>query len=152
MHTIFREYTSVSPEIFSCRHDRTLDIPGDTDESSADAAPASPDVESLDHPERIGRYRIEKVLGQGGFGLVYLAYDEQLHRRVAVKVPHARLISKPEDAEAYLTEARTVANLDHPHIVPVYDVGTFSVLSSLPLTIRRPSGLNATLRRPLVCP
>ena len=92
------------------------------------------------------------MLGQGGFGLVYLAYDEQLHRRVAVKVPHARLISKPEDAEAYLTEARTVANLDHPRIVPVYDVGTFSVLSSLPLTIRRPSGLNATLRRPLVCP
>ena len=43
---------------------------------------------------------------------------------MAVKVPHARLISRPEDAEAYLTEARTVANLDHPHIVPVYDVGS----------------------------
>ena len=75
-------------------------------------------------PRRIGRYRIEKVLGKGGFGLVYLAQDEQLNRPVAVKVPHARLISKPEDAEAYLAEARTVANLDHPGIVPVHDVGS----------------------------
>ena len=76
-----------------------------------------------EHPQRIGRYRIEKVLGQGGFGLVYLAQDEQLNRPVAVKVPHARLISQPEDAEMYLAEARTVANLDHPGIVPVHDVG-----------------------------
>ena len=76
------------------------------------------------HPQRIGRYRIERVLGKGGFGLVYLAHDEQLNRRVAMKVPHAKLISKPEDAEAYLAEARTVANLDHPGIVPVHDVGS----------------------------
>lgn len=75
-------------------------------------------------PQRIGRYRIEKVLGQGGFGIVYLAHDEQLNRRVAVKVPHGKLIAKPEDAEAYLAEARTVANLDHPGIVPVHDVGS----------------------------
>ncbi len=77
-----------------------------------------------EHPQRVGRYRIEKVLGKGGFGIVYLAYDEQLNRRVAVKVPHAKLISKPEDAEAYLAEARTVANLDHPGIVPVHEVGS----------------------------
>lgn len=64
------------------------------------------------------------MLGRGGFGLVYLAQDEQLNRPVAIKVPHAKLISKPEDTEAYLTEARTVANLDHPNIVPVYDVGS----------------------------
>ncbi|MBC7965454.1 MAG: SUMF1/EgtB/PvdO family nonheme iron enzyme [Fuerstia sp.] len=76
------------------------------------------------HPKRIGRYRIERLLGQGGFGLVYLAHDEQLNRRVAVKVTHSRLISKPEDAETYLAEARTVANLDHPGIVPVHDVGS----------------------------
>lgn len=85
--------------------------------SPDDAAPAQP-------LKQIGRYRIEKVLGKGGFGLVYLAHDEQLDRLVAIKVPHATLISKPEDAEAYLTEARTVANLDHPGIVPVHDVGS----------------------------
>jgi serine/threonine protein kinase/formylglycine-generating enzyme required for sulfatase activity len=80
----------------------------------------------VDLPKRIGRYRIEKVLGKGGFGVVYLAQDEQLNRLVAVKVPHSKLISKPEDAEAYLVEARTVANLDHPNIVAVYDVGSTS--------------------------
>ncbi len=77
-----------------------------------------------DQPQRIGRYRIERVLGEGGFGLVYLAYDDQLERLVAIKVPHRRLISGPEDAEGYLTEARIVAKLDHPHIVPVFDVGS----------------------------
>ena len=74
-------------------------------------------------PETIGRYRIEKLLGKGGFGLVYLAFDERLDRPVAVKVPHGHLISCEEDAEAYLAEARAVANLDHPNIVPVHDVG-----------------------------
>ena len=102
----------------------TQDFHGDMKQSPADAAPVAPDVEPSSRPERIGRYRIKKVLGKGGFGLVYLAHDEQLDRLVAVKVPHAELISRPEDAEAYLTEARTVANLDHPHIVPVYDVGS----------------------------
>jgi eukaryotic-like serine/threonine-protein kinase len=74
-------------------------------------------------PRHIGRYRIEKILGKGSFGLVYLAYDDQLERFVAIKVPHGSLVSRPEDAQAYLTEARTVANLDHPNIVPVYDIG-----------------------------
>src|SRR5208283_2783874 len=50
--------------------------------------------------------------------------DETLERYVAVKVPHAKLVSRPEDADAYLTEARTVASLDHPSIVPVHDVGS----------------------------
>ncbi|XZE55926.1 protein kinase domain-containing protein [Planctomycetaceae bacterium SH139] len=90
--------------------------------SGSDAQPADPAL--VENPQSIGRYRIERVLGQGGFGLVYLAMDEQLNRRVAIKVPHSRLINRPEDAEAYLTEARTVAGLDHPHIVPVYDVGS----------------------------
>ncbi len=67
---------------------------------------------------------MERILGQGGFGLVYLAHDEQLQRLVAIKVPHRHRVSTTEDAEGYLTEARTVANLDHPNIVPVYDVGS----------------------------
>jgi serine/threonine protein kinase len=75
-------------------------------------------------PRHIGRYRVERILGKGGFGLVYLAHDEQLQRLVAVKVPHPHVVAQTADAEAYLTEARTVANLDHPHIVPVYDVGS----------------------------
>jgi serine/threonine protein kinase/formylglycine-generating enzyme required for sulfatase activity len=75
-------------------------------------------------PQRIGRYRVERVLGKGGFGLVYLAHDDQLQRLVAIKVPHREIVGRAEDAEAYLVEARTVANLDHPNIVPVHDVGS----------------------------
>ena len=99
----------------------------DSDPHVTQGAPGKPIPQdyaaSVEQPKQIGRYRIEKVLGKGGFGLVYLAHNEQLDRLVAIKVPHAKLISKPEDAEAYLTEARTVANLDHPGIVPVHDVG-----------------------------
>src|SRR5262245_4585667 len=88
----------------------------------ADAANFAESAPAL--PQQIGRYRVEALLGQGGFGLVYRAHDDQLQRLVAIKVPHARLVADATDAEAYLTEARTVANLDHPNIVPVYDVGS----------------------------
>src|SRR5262245_45452845 len=75
-----------------------------------------------DH-SRIGRYRIIRRLGQGGFGRVYLAHDDDLDRPVAIKVPNPERISAPEDVEAYLAEARILARLDHPNIVPVHDVG-----------------------------
>jgi serine/threonine protein kinase/tetratricopeptide (TPR) repeat protein len=81
-------------------------------------------VEEEPPPERLDRYVIQRQLGRGGFGVVYLAHDEQLNRPVAIKVPHAKLISVPEEARTYLAEARTVANLDHPGIVPVHDVGS----------------------------
>jgi len=77
--------------------------------------------ETIALPASIGRYQIEDILGKGGFGVVYLARDEQLARQVAVKVPHRHLIQN--GAAEYLAEARTVANLDHRNIVPVHDVG-----------------------------
>ncbi len=104
--------------------DATVNYDAAADESLTDGAPAAADTAPAELPERIGRYRIERVLGKGGFGLVYLAQDDQLSRPVAIKVPHRKLVDRFEDAEAYLTEARTVANLDHPHIVPVFDVGS----------------------------
>ncbi|QEH34654.1 Serine/threonine-protein kinase PknB [Aquisphaera giovannonii] len=75
-------------------------------------------------PRQVGRYRVVKLVGQGGFGLVCEAYDEQLKRRVALKLPHPHLVASQGDAELYLAEARMVAGLDHPGIVPVYDVGS----------------------------
>ena len=72
---------------------------------------------------KIGRYRILGRLGQGGFGRVYLAHDDDLDRQVAVKVPNPERITHPKDVEAFLVEARILAKLDHPHIVPVHDVG-----------------------------
>ena len=87
-------------------------------------APSENSSDSLDgDPPKVGRYRIIRRLGQGGFGTVYLAHDDELDRRVAIKVPNADRIARAEDVEAFLVEARILARLDHPHIVPVHDVG-----------------------------
>ena len=91
--------------------------------SAPEESPPVPD-DSPPQPKRIGRYRVERVLGEGGFGRVYLAHDDQLNRPVAIKVPHRHQLAQPHDAAAYLVEARILASLDHPNIVPVHDVGS----------------------------
>jgi serine/threonine protein kinase/formylglycine-generating enzyme required for sulfatase activity/energy-coupling factor transporter ATP-binding protein EcfA2 len=73
-------------------------------------------------PEFLGRYRIEKVIGKGGYGIIYRAWDEQLKRSVAIKVLNSESLS-PELHQRFLEEARIVASLDHPNIVPAYDFG-----------------------------
>jgi eukaryotic-like serine/threonine-protein kinase len=78
---------------------------------------------TLGDPAKIGRYRIIRRLGQGGFGRVYLARDDELDRPVAIKVPNPDCVVHTEDVQAFLTEARVLAKLDHPNIVPVHDVG-----------------------------
>jgi serine/threonine protein kinase/formylglycine-generating enzyme required for sulfatase activity len=88
------------------------------------AALAAVDESAPARPTHIARYQVERVLGRGAFGIVYLAHDDQLQRLVAIKVPYARLVARTTDAQAHLTEARTVASLDHPNIVPVHDVGS----------------------------
>ncbi|MFM8572466.1 MAG: protein kinase domain-containing protein [Pirellula sp.] len=68
----------------------------------------------------IGRYRLEKLVAEGGFAYVWLGFDEELQRPVAVKVP------KPNRAfsiDSFMAEARRVARLKHPGIVQVYDTG-----------------------------
>lgn len=70
----------------------------------------------------LGRYRAEKLLGQGGFGRVYLAQDERLGRQVAVKICY-RPGPLADRGQGDDDEARTLAMLEHPTIVPVYDVG-----------------------------
>ncbi len=72
---------------------------------------------------KLGRYRIIRQLGQGGFGRVYLGHDDDLDRPVAIKVPNPERVADLQDAEDYLKEARALAKLDHANIVPVYDVG-----------------------------
>jgi len=72
--------------------------------------------------QHLGRYRLEQLIGEGGFGEVWRAYDPHLDRHVAIKVPRLDRAA-PIDMDAFIAEARRVASLQHPGIVPVFDVG-----------------------------
>jgi serine/threonine-protein kinase len=70
-----------------------------------------------------GEYSLQRELGRGGMGIVYLARDVQLDRDVAIKVLPSHLAGAAESRERFLREARTAAGLSHPHIVPIHRVG-----------------------------
>jgi hypothetical protein len=72
-------------------------------------------------PAPLGRYLVRRKLGRGGMGAVYLAWDTQLERDVALKIPTTG--SDQAAADRFLREARAAAALDHPHVCPIYDHG-----------------------------
>ena len=72
---------------------------------------------------RLGPYEIEEMLGAGGMGEVYKAQDTRLDRIVAIKILPPQLAGDPLFRERFDREARTISQLDHPHICAVYDVG-----------------------------
>lgn len=79
--------------------------------------------DSLEQPSQISRYHVEKQLGEGAFGRVYLAHDPELDRLVAIKVPRADIFSSEHDAGCFLDEAKLAASLNHPGIVTIHDAG-----------------------------
>lgn len=74
-------------------------------------------------PRTLGRYRLDYLIGKGGFGEVWCGFDPELQRLVAVKLPRSDRRLSEEQLELFLAEARKVALLKHPGLVPVYDVG-----------------------------
>jgi serine/threonine protein kinase len=73
----------------------------------------------------IATYRVEKLLGAGGMGEVYLAFDEKLKRKVALKILPAEFGSNDERVKRFELEARAISSLNHPNIVTIYDIGNF---------------------------
>jgi serine/threonine protein kinase len=80
-----------------------------------------------------GRYRLDAILGEGGMSLVYVAYDQRLQRNVAFKLLVPSLAYSREVVTRFVNEARTLARLDSPHIVRVYDAGVTSDPERAPL-------------------
>src|SRR5262245_20853336 len=73
--------------------------------------------------EQIAGYLIEAFAGRGGMGEVYLAVDQRLGRKVAVKVLAPRLAEDERFRERFLRESRRAAGIDHPNVIPIYEAG-----------------------------
>lgn len=73
--------------------------------------------------EQIGRYQVQEKLQKGGMGTVFLAQDPLIRRKVAIKILPEDLLERDGFHERFQQEAEVVANLEHAHIVPVYDFG-----------------------------
>jgi serine/threonine protein kinase len=112
----------MNDELF--RHTQTVDRSSDdsaingrtpTDPTQNEVAPQQEGDVILD------RFEVKRFLGSGAFGFVFLAYDMDLDRLVAMKKPSQRMLSQLGNIDQLIREARTVAQLDHENIVPVYD-------------------------------
>jgi WD40 repeat protein/serine/threonine protein kinase len=101
-------------------HSGETPSPSDT---SAEPGSDHTELTSLALTRRVGRFEILGHLGEGGFGLILLAYDPRLRREVAVKVPRLGSLLSPALRERFLREARAAGALDHPNIVPIHEAG-----------------------------
>src|SRR5712691_5346821 len=91
--------------------------------------------------QQLGNYRVVRLLGKGGFAEVYLGRHILLETQAAIKVLHTKLTS--DEREGFLTEARILRRLEHPHIVRVLD---FAVEDGSPFLVME-YALNGTLRQ-----
>jgi serine/threonine protein kinase len=109
------------------RPSRSLASPlsSEQENTSAGASPLStPSTERQQHDrvgQRFGNYRLSRLIGQGGFAEVYLGEHIFLETQTAIKILHTQLVG--QDMEQFRQEARTIAHLEHPHIVRLLDFG-----------------------------
>jgi len=115
----------------------------------AGAAPdiSAPDEHALIRDELGTRYQVVRLLGRGGMGSVYLARDLTLHRVVALKVLRGELRERNDGRERFRREARIAAQLTHPSIVPVHDLGETASLSYIAMQYVEGESLAQRLRR-----
>jgi eukaryotic-like serine/threonine-protein kinase len=137
-------------------------------ESLPEAATGTPDdgvataVQSRDRPPAEGAdnepplagpapwfeyFRVERVLGEGGMGTVYLAEDTRLGRSVAVKTLRREFAANPAAKDRFLREARAAAKVDHDHVVPIFYVGEADGVPFLAMPFLQGESLEARIRR-----
>ena len=81
------------------------------------------EADELKPGDRLRRYVVLRELGRGGMGAVYLARDDELNRRVALKILPAELCRFPDAAERFVREARTISALNHPNVLTIHEIG-----------------------------
>ncbi|MFQ5923144.1 MAG: serine/threonine protein kinase, partial [Anaerolineales bacterium] len=96
---------------------------------------------------QVGLYRIMEQLGQGGMATVFKARHTVLKRDAALKFLHPAFLEDPEFVERFRHEARMIAGLEHPNIVPVFDFAEYDGLPFLAMKFIRGETLKATLSR-----
>ena len=97
--------------------------------------------------QRLGPYEIEAPLGTGGMGEVYRARDTRLDRLVALKVLRAKEASDPHFQRRLTREAKSISQLNHPHICTLFDVGSHEAISFLVMEYLEGETLAARLAR-----
>ena len=101
---------------------------GDTEAATSaegDASKPRDAAAPLPPGHKLGRYMVLDVLGRGGMGIVYAAYDPQLDRKVALKLLRTSGTRAKRHTQRLLREAQAMARLSHPNVIAVHDVGTF---------------------------
>lgn len=80
-------------------------------------------ITSASPSHRVGRFELRRLLGRGGFGIVFLAFDPKLRREVALKIPRPEMLLSADARRRLFREALAAAGFDHPNLVPVYETG-----------------------------
>jgi serine/threonine protein kinase len=104
-------------------------------------------AESFAAGQRFGRYRIERKLGAGGAGEVFLARDVELERHVALKILSAEFSGNPDHARRFVQEARAASALNHPNILTIYESGQIEDVRFIAAEYVAGETLRARLRR-----
>ncbi len=98
---------------------------------------------------KLGRYVLSRKLGAGGMAEVWEAFDEGLHRSVAVKVVRDEIAGEAEYRERFIREARLAAGLEHPRILPIYDFGTEAGITFLVMPLLPGGSLRERIAGPM---
>jgi serine/threonine protein kinase len=120
-----RGWKSAPVSTFNAATEVPIGLPGEVS-PGREISEMSPRAGLLTRADAIDRYTVLTLVGSGGMGDVYAAYDPQLDRKVAIKLLRARPHGRDDEGQRRLMrEAQAIAKLSHPNVVVVYDAGTF---------------------------
>src|SRR5262249_5963679 len=131
-------------------------LPPREGEKDATLPPAGVDATLSDflapaqQPDEIGRlgpYRVLKILGAGGMGVVYLAEDPQLGRSIALKVMLPAMAASASSKQRFLREARAAGMIEHDHVITIYQVGEDRGVPYLAMPLLKGESLDDRLKR-----